>query len=82
MGREHQQAIEANDTALAMLNDDLDESQREYAILSIDMNNWKLEPFRTLKILKKIILIQKNNGDESIYSYMWSTRVCSSKNPK
>ena len=35
------------------------------------MNDWKLEPFHTLKILKKIIVwlvIQKNNGDE--YPYM------------
>ena len=67
---QHRLAIETKDNALALLNDDLDESKENMQYWSIDMNNWKLALFHTLKILKKInsmVVIQKNNGDEYPY---------------
>ena len=70
MGREHQQAIEANDTALAMLNDDLDESQREYAILEYRYEQLETRAVPYLEDPKKdnsMVVIQKNNGDEYPY---------------
>ena len=70
MGREHQQAIEAKDTALAMLNDDLDESQREYAILEYRYEQLETRAVPYLEDPKKdngIVVIQKNNGDEYPY---------------
>ena len=56
MGREHQQAIEAKDTALAMLNDDLDESQREYAILEYKYEQLETRAVPYLEDPKKIIV--------------------------
>ena len=70
MGREHQQAIEAKDTALAMLNDDLDESQREYAILEYRYEQLETRAVPYLEDPKKdnsMVVIQKNNGDEYPY---------------
>ena len=70
MGREHQQAIEAKDTALAMLNDDLDESQREYAILEYKYEQLETRAVPYLEDPKKdnsMVVIQKNNGDEYQY---------------
>ena len=70
MGREHQQAIEAKDTALAMLNDDLDESQREYAILEYRYEQLETRAVPYLEDPKKdnsMVVIQKNNGDEYQY---------------
>ena len=67
MGREHQQAIEAKDTALAMVNDDLDESQREYAILEYRYEQLETRAVPYLEDPKKdnsMVVIQKNNGDE------------------
>ena len=69
-GREHQQAIEAKDTALAMLNDDLDESQREYAILEYRYEQLETRAVPYLEDPKKdnsMVVIQKNNGDEYPY---------------
>ena len=70
MGREHLQAIEAKDTALAMLNDDLDESQREYAILEYRYEQLETRAVPYLEDPKKdnsMVVIQKNNGDEYPY---------------
>ena len=70
MGREHQQSIEAKDTALAMLNDDLDESQREYAILEYRYEQLETRAVPYLEDPKKdnsMVVIQKNNGDEYQY---------------
>ena len=70
MGREHQQAIEAKDTALAMVNDDLDESQREYAILEYRYEQLETRAVPYLEDPKKdnsMVVIQKNNGDEYPY---------------
>ena len=70
MGREHQQAIESKDTALAMLNDDLDESQREYAILEYRYEQLETRAVPYLEDPKKdnsMVVIQKNNGDEYPY---------------
>ena len=70
MGREHQQAIEAKDTALAMLNDDLDESQREYTILEYRYEQLETRAVPYLEDPKKdnsMVVIQKNNGDEYPY---------------
>ena len=70
MGREHQQAIEAKDTALAMLNDDLDESQREYAILQYKYEQLEYRAVPYLEDPKKdngMVIIEKNNGDEYPY---------------
>ena len=67
---EHQQAIEAKDTALAMLNDDLDESQREYAILEYRYEQLETRAVPYLEDPKKdnsMVVIQKNNGDEYPY---------------
>ena len=77
MGQEHHLVIEEKDTALAMLNDDLDESHRNIAILEQD----NLELQRENEILKRryvpyledpkkdngMVVIQKNNGDEHPY---------------
>ena len=66
----HQQAIEAKDTALAMLNDDLDESQREYAILEYRYEQLETRAVPYLEDPKKdnsMVVIQKNNGDEYPY---------------
>ena len=70
MGREHQQVIESKDTALAMLNDDLDESQREYAILEYRYEQLETRAVPYLEDPKKdnsMVVIQKNNGDEYPY---------------
>ena len=78
--------IEQNESTIAILNDDLDESQREYAILEYKYEQLEYRAVPYLEDPKKdngIVVIQKNNGDRvSIYSYMWSTRLCSSKNQK
>ena len=74
---QHRLVIEEKDTALAMLNDDLDESHRNISILEQD----NLELQRENEILKRryvpyledpkkdngMVVIQKNNGDEYPY---------------
>ena len=74
---QHHLVIEEKDTALAMLNDDLDESHRNISILEQD----NLELQRENEILKRryvpyledpkkdnsMVVIQKNNGDEYPY---------------
>ena len=74
---QHRLAIEEKDNALDLLNDDLDESHRNIAILEQD----NLELQRENEILKRryvpyledpkkdngIVVIQKNNGDEYPY---------------
>ena len=79
MGREHQQAIEAKDTALAMLNDDLDESQREYAILEYRYEQLETRAVPYLEDPKKdksMVVIQKNNGDEYPYIAICGQQGC------
>ena len=63
-------AIEEKDTALAILNDDLDESQREYAILEYIYEQLETRAIPYLEDPKKdnsIVVTQKNNGDEYPY---------------
>ena len=74
---EQQQRIEQNESTIAILNDDIDESHRNIAILEQD----NLELQRENEILKRryvpyledpkkyngIVVIQKNNGDEYPY---------------
>ena len=77
MGQEHHLVIEDKDNALTLLNDDLDESHRNIAIL--EQNNLELQ--RDNEILKRsyvpyledpkkdnsMVVMQKNNGDEYPY---------------
>ena len=70
MSQEHQLAIEDKDNALALLNDDLDESQREYAILEYRYEQLEARAVPYLEDPKKdngMAIIQKNNGDEYPY---------------
>ena len=70
---EKQQAIEEKDTALAILNDDLDERQREYAILEYRYEPLENRENRAVPYLEDpkkdngMVVIQKNNGDEYPY---------------
>ena len=70
MGREQQQRIEQNESTIAILNDDLDESQREYAVLEYKYEQLEYRAVPYLENPKKdngIVVIQKNNGDEYPY---------------
>ena len=70
IGREQQQRIEQNESTIAILNDDLDESQREYAILEYKYEQLEYRAVPYLEDPKKdngIVVIQKNNGDEYPY---------------
>ena len=67
---EQQQRIEQNESTIAILNDDLDESQREYAILEYKYEQLEYRAVPYLEDPKKdngIVVIQKNNGDEYPY---------------
>ena len=67
---QHHLVIEEKDTALAILNDDLDESQREYAILEYRYEQLENRAVPYLEDPKKdngMVVIQKNNGDEYPY---------------
>ena len=74
---EKQQALEnkdliihQNESTIAILNDDLDESQREYAILEYKYEQLEYRAVPYLEDPKKdngIVVIQKNNGDEYPY---------------
>ena len=70
IGREQQQRIEQNESTIAILNDDLDESQREYAILEYKYEQLEYRAVPYLEDPKKdngIVVIKKNNGDEYPY---------------
>ena len=67
---QHRLAIETKDNALALLNDDLDESQREHAILEYRYEQLEARTVPYLEDPKKdngMVIIQKNNGDEYPY---------------
>ena len=74
---EKQQALEnkdliihQNESTIAILNDDLDERQREYAILEYKYEQLEYRAVPYLEDPKKdngIVVIQKNNGDEYPY---------------
>ena len=67
---QHHLAIEEKDTALAILNDDLDESQREYAILEYRYEQLETQAVPYLEDPKKdngMTIIQKNTDDEYHY---------------
>ena len=74
---EKQQALEnkdliihQNESTIAILNDDLDGSQREYAILEYKYEQLEYRAVPYLEDPKKdngIVVIQKNNGDEYPY---------------
>ena len=67
---EQQQRIEQNESTIAILNDDLDESQREYAILEYKYEQLEYRAVPYLEDPKKdkgIVVIQNNNGDEYPY---------------
>ena len=67
---EQQQRIEQNESTIAILNDDLDERQREYAILEYKYEQLEYRAVPYLEDPKKdngIVVIQKNNGDEYPY---------------
>ena len=67
---EQQQRIEQKNSTIALLNDDLDESQREYAILDYKYEQLEYHAVPYLENPKKdngMVVIQKNNGDEYPY---------------
>ena len=66
----HHLAIEQKNSIIALLNDDLDESQREYAILDYKYEQLEYRAVPYLENPKKdngMVVIQKNNGDEYPY---------------
>ena len=67
---QHQLAIEDKNSRIALLNVDLDESQREYAILEYKYEQLEARAVPYLENPKKnngMVIIQKNNGDEYPY---------------
>ena len=67
---EQQQRIEQKNSTIALLNDDLDESQRDYAILDYKYEQLEYRAVPYLENPKKdngMVVIQKNNGDEYPY---------------
>ena len=67
---QHRLAIEQKNSTIALLNDDLDESQREYAILDYKYEQLEYHAVPYLENPKKdngMVVIQKNNGDEYPY---------------
>ena len=67
---EQQQRIEQFESTIAILNDDLDESQREYAVLEYKYEQLECRAVPYLEDPKKdngIVVIQTNNGDEYPY---------------
>ena len=68
--RQHQLAIEDKNSRIALLNVDLDERQREYAILGYKYEQLEYHAVPYLENPKKdngIVIIKKKNGDEYPY---------------